>query len=587
MPTFDPQSQVTTLQELKAGGMDLNKIIAHVVGNSESLEPLRQKTGQLQIDIENEGKNIIAAMAAKQTAEAALASVENASKLTQEKLVLERQRQIGVDINNPGNDRIAKLSSWMEEESNTHRASIEKIQQLDSVNFVDNPIQYIINQYKIASEKDTAETALKARQAYGAEMTQLHQLAQENVQTLVQSKLAKTDAELQATLDSHAAAAAELAAKQRTANAGQNINAIQAIYGMTADQHSVWFKAAQLKKDAEDRNQDFKMNELRYKMALAQYDAMMTETQSKKDIEAFARNFAVEKLGADPKIVAGVPSDVLLNNTAIKDTMLGSAFGITGVNGPYTALNAMEAVGNPKNFLLNTPAARWVREQATNIPLPPELLKRPKEEQYKYYNEMLRNAAEAELAGDVDNSKLYRIPTVGELKYLAGPDSKALTNNALMKIIAGAPDTTRYSMKQLIGFTLKDPKYKTDGNARAKLINDVVKFAQVAVNYNMGTNFGEKFGLPDQHLSKHGYKIMPKELLEAHNNNLPDNLKLRHFDMTKISDVQALITLALGSSSDATVNLFNTQRFGSELRSEDPISVESRTGKKPIKGKKD
>ncbi len=582
----DPQDTVTSLSSINVEGMDLNRIIAHVFANNESLNPLREKARQRQLNIESEGNALIEAMAKQATAQSQVTLAEQASKLALQEAALKRQQQIGVDINNPASDRLAKLAAWMEEESNTHRASIERIQQLDSVGFADNPIQWAINQFKIDSEKDTANTALKAKEAYAQEMAALHNLAQENVQTLVQSKLAKTQAELQATLDLNAAQATEAASKQRMLNSNSNLSAIGQIYAMTADEHSVWFKAAQLKKDAEDRERDARKDELRYKMLELQFEGLLKDKQNKEALVKDMREFAVDKLGADPNAVAAAPEDLILNHQPLKENYL-QIFGIGHPKGPYTALSAMEAMNNPANKMLETPVAAWIRGQLVDMKPSAELLSRPKAEQDKWYDEQLKEKAATELKGDADNSLLYRIPSVGELKYMAGPDSKALTGNSLMKYISAAPGTTRYSSKQLIGFAIKDPIYKENGAARAKLIKDIAQFARVSVNYTSTSRMHEAFGLPSQHLITNGYKIMPTELLKAANEKIPDELSKRYFDITQEGDVQALVNLAIDQPSSFYQKPVFQPNFGNELRAADPIYKESKeVGKKPSSKKK-
>lgn len=569
------QKTVTQLAELNAAGMDVQKIIAHVFSNNASLDPLRKKAADYASSLESDGQAMIDALAKQAAALKAEELAGQASKLTMQEAVLARQAQLGFDVANPASDRLAQLANWIAEESDAARASTEKIQALDSVSFAGNPLQWLINQFKIDSEKDTLATATKAKDSYLTEMGALHRLAQENVQTITQSKLAKTSAELQATLDKQASEAARAAIEHKIRNGATNLSAISQIYNMTADEHSVWFKAAQLAADQANRQRDAKQDELRYKMLELQFANMQKEASDKAALVQSMREHAVNNLGADPRAVVNAPDDAILNNKSVKDSYFAT-FGIGHPPGPMTALNAIESQNNPNNYLASLMPAKWIRGKLVDLRPPVELLKRPKEEQDKWYDEQLIRLAEEEMKGDADNSLLLRIPSVGELKYMAGQDSKALQGNSLIRYIATAPDTNRYSIKQIIGFAIKDPALKSNGAARAKLITDIVKLAQVSVNYNDGTNMHSKFGLPKVHASSIGYKIMPKELLDAVNANVPEATARRYFDMTKTSDVQTLVNLVLNPPNKnmliPEVFNFGGSDLGGTLRQPDPLS---------------
>lgn len=570
--TASAQDTVTKLADINVADMDINRIIAHVFANNEQLQPLRDKAAGIQTTIEADGRAMIEAMATQANAVKKGILAEHENKLAMQEAVLARQSQLGFDVVNPNSDRIAKLAEWIAEESNAARASTERIQQLDSVNFAANPLQWLINQFKIDSEKDTLTTATKARDSYLNEMGALHNLAQENVQTITTSKLAKTAAELQATLDKQAADAATAAIEHRIKHGSTNLNAIGMIYNMSADEHSVWFKAAQLKADQSNRERDARQDELRYKMLELQFNEALKNRDDKAALVADMRKHAVENLGASEKAVTAAPDDAILNNKSVKESYF-STFGIGRPAGPMTALNAIESQNNHENYLLKLTPATWIRGKLVDMHPPAELLKRPKEEQDKWYDEQLILAAQAELAGDADMSLLTRIPSVWELKSLANDGVRPLKNNALIKYIANAPDqTARYSLKQIVGFALKDEKYKTDGNARAKLINDIVRFTQVSVNYNATNNLHEKFGLPKIHASNIGYKIAPKELLDAHNASLPEAVKKRYFDMTKVSDVQAFVNLVVGQPEEFYKKPLGQGNFGNILRQPDSFS---------------
>lgn len=566
-----------------AGPVDVASLIQQVFANNESLQPMRQEGRQAKVDIANDGNLLIEAMAKQQAAVRAGTLAEQTSKLSQQEAILLRQRQLGLDANNPASDRMAKLAGYLEEESNTHRAKVEEMQQLNSVGLMDNPIQYLVNQFKLSQVEQDAATALSAKQAYLQEMQGIHTLAQENVQTIVQSKLAKTQVELQATLDQQAAEAGAMAAKQRQQNAGLNLSALGSVYNMTADEHQVYFKAAQLQADQANRERDSKQDELRYKILAVQYEDALKDKAGKAAIIADKRRFAVENLGADPQAIAAAPDDLILSHKQLTESYL-STFGIGSPRGPYSALSAIESMRNPSNHLLTSPIAAWVKEKQGVIPVTPELLKAKEEDRTKMYDESMIMMAQQELASDVDNSKIYRLPTVGELKQIGGVKKLSIFN----KYLAGAPDNVRYSMKQVIGFALKDPTLATNGAKRAVLVSEIASLARMSVNYTSTAYVPNAYGLPSQLASNAGYKVMPTDLLEASNANLPDTLKRRAFDLTKDGDVQLLVSLAVGGTDkDTTRNLFNTWRFGNELRAEDPISRESRSGKKPSRKDKE
>lgn len=566
-----------------AGPIDVGSLIQQVFANNESLQPMRAEAGRAKVDIANDGNLLIEAMAKQQAAVRASTLAEQTSKLSQEEAVLLRQRQVGLDLKNPTNDRMAKLATYLEEESNTHRAKVEEMQQLNSVGLLDNPIQYLVNQFKLSQVEQDAATALSAKQAYMQEMQGIHTLAQENVQTVVQSKLAKTQSELQATLDQQAAEATALAAEQRQKNASLNLTALSSVYNMTADEHSTWFKAAQLQADQANRERDARKDELQYKLLEMSYQDALKDKANRAAIVADKRRFAVENLGADPNAIAAAPDDLILNHKQLTESYL-STFGIGSPRGPYSALGAIESMRNPSNHLLNSPAAAWVKEKMAAIPVTPELLKAKEEDRNNTYDESLLQMAQQELAGDVDNSKIYRLPTIGELKQISGVRKLKLFN----KYLSTAPDTTRYSMKQVIGFALKDPLLSTDGAARAALISEITKLARMSINYTSTAYVPSAYGLPSQLATSAGYKIAPQELLEAANAKLPEAMKKRFFDLTKEGEVQLLIGIATGGQASKTgmQRLFNTN-FGRELRAEDPISRESRTGKKPSRKDKE
>ena len=562
-----------------AGPIDVGSLIQQVFANNQSLQPMRDEARQAKVDIANDGNLLIEAMAKQSAAVRASTLAEQTSKLGQQEAVLLRQRQLGLDANNPANDRMAKLASYLEEESNAHRSAVEEMQQLNSVGLLDNPIQYLVNQFKLDQVEQNAATALSAKQAYLQEMQGIHTLAQENVQTIVQSKLAKTQGELQATLDQQAAEATKLATEQRQLNAHKNLSAINAVYGMTADEHGVWFKAAQLQADQANRERDASQDALRYKMLELQYNDALKDRNGKAALVSAMREHAIA-LGGDPNQIAAAPEERLLGNEALKSHFF-STFGGTSV-GPYSALNAVESMGNPRSFLHTLPTTRWIKEKSESIVLPPELLKAPQAKIDKFYDEELLKLAKQEMLGDSDNSLLTRLPAVGELKQVKAIDQIKLYR----KYAAGAPDTKHFSLKQLIGMAVADPANLADTAKRTQLLNDIVKLAQISVTYTGSSYVPDLFGLPKQALSEHGYKINPSELLKLANAGVPDQLARRFFDLTKPGDVQLLLSLVSKKSPNwnpAISPLYprGAQEFatqvGSEaaaaqLRQADPIS---------------
>ena len=566
-----------------AGPIDVGSLIQQVFANNQSLQPMRDEARQAKVDIADDGNLLIEAMAKQSAAVRASTLAEQTSKLGQQEAVLLRQRQLGLDANNPASDRMAKLASYLEEESTAHRSAVERSQQLQQTGVFPNPIKWLIDQMELEGVEKQAATALSAKQAYLQEMQGIHTLAQENVQTIVQSKLAKTQGELQATLDQQAAEATKLATEQRQLNAHKNLSAINAVYNMTADEHGVWFKAAQLQADQANRERDASQDALRYKMLELQYNDALKDRDGKAAVVGDMRRFAVENLGADPNAIKNAPDELILNHKQLKDSYL-TTFGIGSPRGPYSALNAIESMRNPNNYLLSSPVANWVKEKMASIPVTPELLKAKEEDRNNMYDTSLLMMAEQELAGDADNSKIYRLPSIGELRNIPGLAKLPL----FKKYLSTAPDTTRYGMKQVIGFALKDPTLAVDGTKRAMLVRDIARLAQISVNYTSSGYLPSAYGLPDQRASSAGYKVMPTEILQAANANLPEAMKKRFFDLTKEGDVQLLVSLAMGGAAAQTgrQRLFGVN-FGQELRATDPIERESRTGKKPSRKDKE
>jgi hypothetical protein len=519
-----------------AGPIDVGSLIQQVFANNESLQPMRAEAGRIKADIANDGNVLIEAMAKQQAAIRAGTLAEQTSKLSQQEAVLLRQRQIGLDLKNPTNDRMAKLAGYLEEESNAHRASVERMQRLGQTGVFPNPIKFILDQMELEGEEKRAAVALGAKNAYMQEMQGIHTLAQENVQTIVQSKLAKTQVELQATLDQQAAEAGAMAAKQRQQNAGLNLSALGSVYNMSADEHSTWFKAAQLQADQANRERDSKQDELRYNILAMQYEDALKDKAGKAALVRSMRDHAIA-LGGNAADIERAPEERILNNEALKGHFL-STFGSSSI-GPYSALNAIESMGNPGNYLAALPTTRWVREKSESIMLPPELLKAPKDKVDKFYDEELLKLAKQEMLGDSDNSLLTRLPAVGELKQVKGINQIKLYK----KYAAGAPDTKHFSLKQLIGMAVADSANLADTAKRAQLLNDIVKLAQISVNYTATSYAPDIFGLPKQALSEHGYKINPSELLKLANAGVPEQLSRRFFDLTKPGDVQLLLSL--------------------------------------------
>ena len=519
-----------------AGPIDVGSLIQQVFANNESLQPMRAEAGRIKADIANDGNVLIEAMAKLGAVKQQATLAEQASKLSQEEAILLRQRQVGLDLKNPTNDRMAKLAGYLEEESNAHRASVERMQQLGQTGIFPNPIKFILDQMELEGEEKRAAVALGAKNAYMQEMQGLHTLAQENVQTIVQSKLAKTQGELQATLDQQAAEATALAAEQRQKNASLNLNALNNVYNMSADEHSTWFKAAQLQADQANRERDSKQDELRYKILAMQYEDALKDKAGKAALVRSMRDHAIA-LGGNAADIERAPEERILNNEALKSHFLNT-FGSSSV-GPYSALNAIESMGNPGNYLAVLPTTRWVREKSESIMLPPELLKAPKDKIDKFYDEELLKLAKQEMLGDSDNSLLTRLPAVGELKQVKGINQIKLYK----KYAAGAPDTKQFSLKQLIGMAVADPANLADNVKRTQLLNDIVKLAQISVNYTATSYAPDVFGLPKQALSEHGYKINPSELLKLANAGIPEQLSRRFFDLTKPGDVQLLLSL--------------------------------------------
>jgi hypothetical protein len=320
-------------------------------------------------------------------------------------------------------------------------------------------------------------------------------------------------------------------------------------------------------------------------MLRLQLGKLSDEVGDKKALIADMKSFAVNGLGANAREVDAMPNDAVLNNKHLQEAYFTNK-GATGPQGPYSALSSIEANSTPDSIFQNKRPAHWIKEKmgALQATMPPELNKlgpNAEKAQTEYFNQALVATAKAELVADHDNSTLYRIPTVGELRQLAAVKG----TNLFRKYVSGAPDSARYSFKQLIGYAIADPTIKTDPNARARLVKDITTIATAVNNYADVGYFFEKYGLPTPVSFKAGggYLIRPADLLEAANDKLPSSIKKRAFDLTKLSDVQLLVTIASGGAKEATgmQRIWNTD-FGNELRAVDPIQQRS-IGQLPTK----
>lgn len=583
MAPFDI-SQVVQGDVVTSGPMTVQRIIEHITANDAQNAPIRAKILGEAGNIETSGQELINAMATMGANKAAVMNAEQQTKLAQEKLVAERYRQIGIDMNNPASDRLAKLTAALQQQQDQALAHQQNIQQLDSVGFADNPLQWFVNQYKIDSEKESlTRTAGVANQLAG-QLSQMHNLAQENVQSIVQAKLAKTDSELMAAKQEMAALALADLQKAKMDTSGAHVRALSAVLSANEQEQSVMWKAAATIKDAQERERDSEKDKLQLEMLRLQLGKLSDENADKKALVADMRKFAVDELGSKKEQVMAMPNEAVLNNKPLQEAYFANK-GATGPQGPYSALTSIEANSTPDSVFQNTPAARWIRDKMATLSAakPPEV-KGEKAEQ-DYYDQALVAAAKAELAGDSDNSLLYRIPTVGELREIG-----VLKNNKLFtRFLGQAAPSERRSFKQLIGYALADKELATSGAKRAQLVKDINQLAVVVNNYNYAYTFLEKYGLPaPQNAMAGGYKIAPKELLEAANDKLPDSIKKRFFDLTKPADVQLLLNVAINPKQS---NMFMPELFskkpadyGNELRAVDPLY--QGTGKPPAKAKK-
>jgi len=574
-------SEVVQGDEITAGPMTVQRIIEHITAGDEKNAPIRAKILQEAGNIESGGQALIDAMATIGASKQAVMNAEQQSKLAQEKLVAQRYQQIGIDMNNPSNDRLARMTAALQQQQDTALAHQQNIQQLDSVGFADNPIQWFMNQYKIDSEKEALTRTVGVANQLAGQLSQMHNLAQENVQSITAAKLAKTDSEMLAAKQELATLAMADLQKAKMETSGSHIRALSAVLQANEQEQSVMWKAAATIKDAQERERDSEKDKLQLEMLRLQLGKLSDESADKKALIADMRNFAVNDLGSKKEQVMAMPNDGILNNKPLQEAYF-AAKGASGPQGPYSALNSIEANSTPDSIFQNTRPAHWIREKMNSIVKPPEV-KTPQQEA-DFYNQAILQAAKAELTGDADLSSLYRLPYVGEMRQIS-----AIANTKLFKTyVAAAPDTARYSFKQIIGFALKDPAIKTNGNLRAQLVKDITTIATTANNFISEGYFLNKYGLPaPQSFGKEGgYKIAPKEMLEAANDKLPESMKKRFFDLTKPSDVQMLINIG----SNSYTNMTGMQRImgtdlGNELRAIDPIQQQS-FGKVPAKPKK-
>lgn len=576
-------SQIVQGDVVTSGPMTVQRIIEHITANDAQNAPIRAKILGEAGNIETSGQELINAMATMGANKAAVMNAEQQTKLAQEKLVAERYKQIGIDMNNPASDRLAKLTAALQQQQDQALAHQQNIQQLDSVGFADNPLQWFVNQYKIDSEKESlTRTAGVANQLAG-QLSQMHNLAQENVQSIVQAKLAKTDSELMAAKQEMAALALADLQKAKMDTSGAHVRALSAVLSANEQEQSVMWKAAATIKDAQERERDSEKDRLQLEMLRLQLGKMSDENADKKALVADMRKFAVDELGSKKEQVMAMPNEAVLNNKPLQEAYFANK-GATGPQGPYSALTSIEANSTPDSVFQNTPAARWIKKKLDGIVKPPEV--KGEKAEIDFYNNTLIEAAKTELAGDSDDSELYRIPTVGELREMG-----VLKNNKLfMRYLGQAASSERRSIKQLIGYSLADKELATSGAARAQWIKDINQLGIAINNYTYKFTFLEKYGLPAPQSGSaiSGYRIAPKALLEAVNDKLPDSIKKRFFDITKPADMQLLLNVAINPKQ---TNMFmpelfskNPADYGNELRAVDPLY--QGTGKPPAKAKK-
>lgn len=567
--------------ELTAGNMTLQRLIQHIALNDQKNIPIRNKMKVEAGNIETAGQAIIDGMASMAMVESKIIDASQEAKLAQQKMALQRYQQLGIDMNNPASDRLAKMTEALQQQQDALLASQQKIQQMDSVGFADNPIQWFINQYAIDSEKESLVRTSSVANQLAGQISQMHNMAQENVQTITAAKIAMTDNELLHAKEKAVKLAALDYGKAKMEVGNSNMRALGALLQANEQEASVMWKASALVKDQQDRDRDLKKEQLQYDMLKLQFDKMSRDEANKAALVKDMREFSINEMGTDPQRARTAPDEAVLNNKPLQDAYLHQR-GLAGPQGPKSALDSIEANSTPDSIFQNTRPARWIREklpilQQTMPAAMDKLGPNAEKAQATYFDAALIQAAQQELLGDHDNSSLYRMPTVGELRQLISVSE----TNLFKRYLAGAPDNTYRSFKQLIGYAVADPKLKTDGNARARLVKDINAIATTVSWYSDTAYFLKKYGLPSPVSYKEGggYRIAPTELLAAANAQLPPAAAKKFFDLTKPGDTQLLVNLLTMQPKQSwfeksPLNLFDPgpEDFGNELRAKDKFT---------------
>jgi len=249
----------------------------------------------------------------EQASAEALAAQQKADQLSQiieaqkNKAALEVQTETqvfkklsGGEIQDP-NSLIAKLVQDRTANENARMAQAQKIQQMDSVGILDNPIDWLANQLTINSEIDKHNFHDRQSTADSAAITALQNGIQEQNKVALATANTLTQATQAAATEKAAQEAAAKTAELKMRLAGQNMNAIQALMsGQQAAVQNVYtgmrvqmdFRAEARAEAAAARDEArMKMDEERFLMHAQEFNARMDMLQEelkmkKDDIEA-------------------------------------------------------------------------------------------------------------------------------------------------------------------------------------------------------------------------------------------------------------------------------------------------------------
>ena len=271
--------------------------------------------------------------------------------------------------------------------------------------------------------------------------------------------------------------------------------------------------------------------------------------------------------GADSRRVnSATDMEVLANEKAVKTALERFTTGKIG-RGPYSAFRQYEELGMPQSPMLQSATRKWVDAYGNITPM--EQSSNPKlntdKEREDFLDTKLLAQARIDFAGDHDNSLLTRLPAVGILAQI--PE---IAKTRLFQHIAAADPSARYSMKQAIGFAIKNDgeRLKVDGAARQKFLDEIGIVAMATLLHTRGMNM--KFGLPVE--EQRGYRIAPMELLDTATNKERAALAHRYFDLTNAGDRQIFGNLLFKPYRLGFGGEPNMQLFGSSLRAQDTIS---------------